>query len=297
MAFQKATKKKAKLRAALIGPSGSGKTYTALKIARGLGTRIALIDTERGSASLYAGDVADFDVCELRRFGPREYIAAMKDAADAGYDVLVVDSLSHAWSGEGGILDQKDAKGGRFDAWRELTPQHNALVEAILSWPGHVVVTMRVKTEYVVEHETRNGKTVAVPRKVGLAPVQRDGLEYEFTFVGDLDEGHALHISKSRCHLLPTGDVVRNPGEEIAQTLLRWLDSGEDAPPPTLPVVAEMMSVDQRSAIASLAKERGIKPISAYKLVLEREPTAEEPPTYDEAERVIAWLRTEEAAE
>ena len=131
-AFKKATKAQAKLRISIFGPSGSGKTYTSLLLAAALGGPVALIDTERGSASKYAGDVADFDALELTSYEPAKYIRAIGEAAKERYPVLVIDSLSHAWSGKGGILEQKDAKGGRFDAWKELTPQQTDLLEAIL---------------------------------------------------------------------------------------------------------------------------------------------------------------------
>lgn len=233
MSFARATKKKQKARVALIGPSGSGKTYTALQFGKTLGKKIALIDTERGSASKYAGDVADFDVCELHRFEPQKYIDAMREAAAEGYDVIVVDSLTHAWTGEGGLLDQKDKHQGKnsFDAWRHLTPQHNALIDAILGYPGHVIATMRVKTEYVIEDV--GGKKV--PRKVGLAPVQRDGLEYEFDVVADMDPDNCMHVSKSRCPAL-VGAAVRKPGADVAKTLLAWLDDGVEPAPKTSPV-------------------------------------------------------------
>lgn len=229
MAFQKATKKKTKLRLALCGVTGSGKTYSALEIAKHLGTHFAVIDTERGSASKYAGEVADFDVVELENFAPARYIAMLKEAAKAAYPVVVVDSLSHAWMGEGGILDQKDKKSGNdsFGAWRTLTPQHNDLVEAILSYPGHVIVTMRSKTEYVLE---KNSQGKNVPRKVGMAPVQRDGLEYEFDVVGDMDFDHTLHVTKSRCAAI-ADQSIRKPGEQVAKALLAWLDQGVDEVP------------------------------------------------------------------
>src|SRR5690242_19965331 len=108
---------------ALVGPSGSGKTYTALKIATNLvpSGKVALIDTERGSASKYA-KLFKFDVLELRNYHPEAYIKAIKAAADNGYDVLIIDSLSHAWNGDGGVLSIVDKKGGRFDAWKDVTP-------------------------------------------------------------------------------------------------------------------------------------------------------------------------------
>lgn len=232
MSFIKATKKQAKLRAALVGPSGSGKTYTALLLAKHLGQKIAVIDTERGSASKYADDVASFDAAELRTFEPKNYIAALKEAAAAGYDVVVIDSLSHAWTGEGGIISQRDKMGDQgFSAWRTLTPQHNALVDAVLAYPGHVIVTMRSKTEYIVEQGS-DGKSR--PRKVGLAPVQRDGMEYEFDVIGEMDQENILHVGKSRCPAL-TNEHIRKPGEELAKTLLDWLSQGVEAPAPPPP--------------------------------------------------------------
>lgn len=229
--FKPATKKKAKLRLALIGPSGSGKTLSALKIASGLGTRIAVIDTERGSASLYS-DQVPFDSLELETFAPTTYVQAIKAAEAAGFDVIVIDSLSHAWMGKDGALEQVDNASRRsktansFTSWRDVTPQHNAMVDAIIQCKAHVIVTMRTKTEYVLEDV--GGKKV--PKRVGMAPIQRDGLEYEFTVVGELDGEHFLSISKTRCPAL-AGKSIHNPGTDLAAELLKWLDKGVDAAP------------------------------------------------------------------
>jgi hypothetical protein len=230
--FQKATRKKAKLRLALLGPSGAGKTWTALTIARGLGKRIAVIDSERGSASLYAGDAADFDVLELETFSPRTYVEAIQDAEREGYDVIVVDSLTHAWSGKGGALEMVDnvskrsQSGNSFNAWREVTPEHNALVDAMLMCKAHLIATLRVKTEYVLEEDHRGKK---VPKKVGMQPIQRDGLEYEFTLVADMNLQHELIVTKTRCKLFDNA-VIPRPDGEVAKKLLGWLESGEEAP-------------------------------------------------------------------
>ena len=224
MNFQQATKKRAKGRLALIGPPGSGKTYSALTIAQYLGKKIAVIDTEHGSASKYA-DIFDFDVVELDSFSPQIYAGKIHEAEAAGYDVLVIDSLSHAWAGRDGCLELVDKAAARskshnsFAAWREVTPHHNALVEAILSCRCHVFVTMRSKVEYVVEDDGRGRK---VPRKVGMAPIQRDGLEYEFDVVGDMDQENTLIVTKSRCPKL-TGAVVKKPGREFAEIFADWL--------------------------------------------------------------------------
>lgn len=232
MAFQRATKKQAKLRLALIGPSGSGKTYTALTLAQHLvpGGRVALIDTERGSASKYA-DLFEFDVQELESFHPQRYIEAIREAQAAGYDVLIIDSLSHAWMGKDGALElvdkaaKRNPSGNSFAAWRDVTPLHNQLVDAMLATRLHVIVTLRSKMEYVQEKDDK-GKTVI--RKVGLQPVQRDGLEYEFDVVGDLDQDNTLVVTKTRCSALHNA-VVSKPGHELATTLAEWLD-GEPVP-------------------------------------------------------------------
>lgn len=238
MAFQRATKKQARLRMALIGPSGSGKTFTALQLARYLGEKVALIDTERGSASKYAGpDGFVFDTCELDSFHPQKYINTIKEAEEAGYDVLIIDSLSHAWMGKDGALELVDKaaiqsqSGNTFAAWRKVTPLHNSLVDAMLQSRCHIIVTMRAKTEYVLE---TNDKGKQVPRKVGMAPVQRDGLEYEFDVIADMDLDNNLIVSKSRCKVL-TGAVIPKPGKEIADTLRAWLTDGAEVPQPQQP--------------------------------------------------------------
>lgn len=227
--FSKATKKKTKLRMALCGPSGSGKTYTALSIATKLGAKVAVIDSEHGSASKY--DWFNFDVLELSNCAPQDYINAINGAVQFGYDVLVIDSLSHAWAGKNGVLEMVDAAAKRsqsqnsFTAWRDVTPQHNALVEAMLAANIHIIVTLRVKTDYVMEEVERNGRRIQSPRKVGLAPIQRDGLEYEFDIVGDLSLDNTLSISKTRCPDLHNA-VIDKPGADFAAQLHGWLETG-----------------------------------------------------------------------
>ncbi|MFH1485598.1 MAG: ATP-binding protein [Chloroflexota bacterium] len=228
--FQKATKEKAKARIALIGPSGSGKTYSALRIAVSLGQRIAVIDTENNSASLYADEFI-FDTLALDSVSPQTYVKAINAAEKAGYDVLIIDSLSHAWAGKDGALAMADKgaakyKGNTFAAWRDVTPYHNNLVDALINCQCHLIATMRTKTEYVIQKE--RGKMV--PKKVGMAPIQRQGMEYEFDIVGDLDLDHNLIISKTRYKALD-GQVVALPGEELGQTILNWLTSGAEPTP------------------------------------------------------------------
>jgi hypothetical protein len=231
LSFSRASKEQAKARIALTGPTGSGKTYTALVAATGLGERVAVIDTERGSASKYA-DEFTFDTLQLTSFEPSALVEALAVAAHAGYDVLVVDSFSHFWSGAGGMLEQVDnaAKrtggGNSFAGWKEARPMERAMIDALLAYPGHVIVTMRTKTEYVVDSDERGRK---VPRKVGLKPEQRDGIEYEFDIVGDMDQENTLVVSKSRAKSL-SGMVIRKPDSRFAESVLEWLDAGRPAP-------------------------------------------------------------------
>lgn len=247
MAFKKATKEQSKLRLAIMGPSGSGKTFTSLEIAKELGSKVAVIDSERGSASKYA-DLFAFDTCGMDTHAPQVYVNLIKEAEKAGYDVIIVDSLSHAWSGKGGALEQVDnaakrsGSGNSFTAWRDVTPHHNALVDAILTSRCHVIVTMRTKQEYVLEENDRGKKT---PKKVGMAPVQREGIEYEFDVIADMSIDHDFVVSKTRCQALD-GFVARKPGAGVGQILKGWLENGvtpvEADPKPVQPVAGEMQS-------------------------------------------------------
>lgn len=232
--FSKAVKTAAKLRLAIMGPSGSGKTYSALAIGTVLaeGKPVAVIDTEHGSAAKYA-DTFAFDVAEMHApFHPEKFIKAIAEATEAGYGVLIIDSLSHAWSGTGGVLDlvdeaaKRSKSGNTYTAWKEGTPIHNKLIDAIVQSGIHIIVTMRSKTEYVL---TTNDKGRQMPQKVGMAPVQRDNTEYEFDVVFDMDIENNAIVSKSRCSAL-TGRVIAKPGAQVAAILKEWL-SGEPAKP------------------------------------------------------------------
>ena len=231
MSFKKAVRKQAKLRLALCGPSGSGKTFGSLKIAQGLAPsgRIALIDTERGSGELYA-DVVDYDIATLAPpYTPDRYIALIQEAEAAHYDVLIIDSLSHAWTGLGGVLDMHEraataAKGNSWAAWREVTPAHNALVDAMLGADLHLITTMRTKNAYEVIDSDGKKK----PVKIGLAPVQREGMEYEFTLVLDLTvDGHIATASKDRTRVFDGQHFT--PAIATGEALRQWLETGVDA--------------------------------------------------------------------
>jgi len=256
ISFKKAVKRDAKLRMALCGPAGSGKTYTLLGIATELGGPIAYVDTEHGSASKYA-DLFQFDVIEPNQFDPRELIQTIKAAIEAGYRVICIDSLSHYWMGKGGELEMVDnaakrtQSGNSFTAWKHVTPVHNELVDTIISASIHVLVSMRTKTEWVLEEDSRGKK---VPRKIGLAPVMRDGIEFEFDVCGDLDQDNTLTVTKSRCPEL-SGKVINRPGKEVAQVLKAWLSGApaEEPKPEPQPVTQPKPQAVQQPAPAALA--------------------------------------------
>jgi len=238
--FQKAEKRKAWLKIALTGPSGSGKTMSALKLAEGLRTkdswRIGLIDTEARSASLYA-DKFEFFTAELNPpYTIQKYIEAIDHAANGHVDVLIIDSISHAWAGDGGLLSKKeaaDARGGNsFANWAKITPEHEKFKAKLLNAQMHLICTMRSKQDYVLD---ANDKGKQAPRKVGLAPIQRDGMEYEFTTVFDIGMDHQATPSKDRTGLFDGQffQIERATGELFS----KWLNasSGELVVAPETP--------------------------------------------------------------
>lgn len=237
-AFVKARKDQRPLKMALFGPSGGGKTYTALRIAQVFanGGRVALIDTERGSASLYS-DEFDFDTAQLTKYSVDDYVRLVRDADNAGYDVIVIDSISHAWEAAGGILEvvenikkTKNYKDG-MRAWADVKPIENRLWDAILDARASVIVTMRAKTAYEISRDERGKTTV---EKLGLAPIQRADKEYEFDVVGRMENAE-LVIVKTRCKALTARPVYNQPGPEFAGILKAWLANGaEPATPPTV---------------------------------------------------------------
>lgn len=237
MKFAPAVRRKAKARIAISGPSGSGKTTSALLMAAGLGGRIAVIDAEKGSASLYAGvdGIPAFDVLELSApYSPERYIEAMGAAAEAGYDITIIDGITPEWSGVGGCMELVDQiavakyRGNGWSAWNEVTPRHRRFIDAMLSHPGHLIATMRSKTE--TAQEEKNGRKTVV--KLGMKAEQREGIEYEFTAVLDLAHGgHYATASKDRTRLWVDQDPHAITNKD-GQRLLAWLEAGEAPPPP-----------------------------------------------------------------
>lgn len=236
--FKRAVKRDARGRVALIGPAGSGKSYTMLKLARQLAGpegRIAAIDTEHGSLSKYA-DAFDFDVFEMDSFSPTNFMAALDAAEKGGYAVFCVDSLSHFWVGRDGALEFVDMASKRhrdnMGGWKDFRPHERAMVDRMIASPCHVIVTMRTKNDYVEELNSSTGKMQR--RKVGLAPVQREGLEYEFDMVGYMDEDNTLIVDKTRCSSY-TGKAIPKPAEKDFLPFCDWLKGAAPAVAPATP--------------------------------------------------------------
>lgn len=226
MTFKKAERKRVKIKLAIAGPSGSGKTFSALRLAKGLGGKIALIDTENGSASLYS-DKFDFDSMELSPpYTTDRYVEAINAAVKAGYNVLIIDSITHQWDGEGGILNKKaklDSIPGSnsYTNWNTLTPEHERFKSAMLHSDIHLIATVRSKQDYIL---AENGKGKMAPKKVGMAPVQRDGMEYEFTVFFDVNMNHDAQASKDRTDLFINDNLFKIT-EETGRDLEKWLAS------------------------------------------------------------------------
>lgn len=225
--FKKAHRKQSKLRIALMGPSGSGKTYSALLIAKGLGGKICCLDTECGSASLYS-NLVDFDVAEIGApYDPMRYVEIIKVAENQGYNTIVIDSLSHAWNGEGGLLEMHDSVSAAsksknsYIAWSKTTPIQNKLINTIVQSSINIIACLRTKTAYEIKTEG----VKSIPVKVGLAPIQREGVEYEFTSALEMSKGGYFMPSKDRTGLFKeeSGIITEKTGEMLAI----WLQEGK----------------------------------------------------------------------
>lgn len=239
-AFTPATKEQSKLRLAIKGPSGSGKTYSALNIGKELGDRIAVIDTEYGSASKYAHR---FRFDRLNVSDPYEhtkFLGALKAAEEAKYDVVICDSLTHFWNGPGGLLERVTAESKRFGgnshaAWGVVTPIYNSIINAIMASPCHVIVTLRAKQDYVQEKDDR-GKTVI--KKVGMGAEIREGFEYSLDIEGIMDMDHNFVVGKTRCETID-GKVFHKPGKDFADPVKAWLSDGSAPVPAPIDYKAE----------------------------------------------------------
>lgn len=225
MEIKKSQKQQVKLRLGLSGASGFGKTYSALQLAYGITndwSKIAVIDTENSSASLYS-DLGNYNVLDLQApYSPERYIQAIELCEKSNISVIIIDSASHEWNGAGGCLEIHEKLGGRFQDWANVSPRHQAFINKILQSTCHIITTTRRKIDYSLDIGS-NGKTQVV--KHGTKEITRDGFEYELTINFELvNENHLAKASKDR-----TGLFMNKPEfiitSETGKMILRWCNS------------------------------------------------------------------------
>ena len=249
--FIPAEKSQLKARVLISGAAGSGKTIAALELASALGSRVAVIDTENGSAALYS-DKYKFEMLNLQPpYPPEDFVQAIKVAENSGFDVIVVDGITPEWSGSGGCLDLHTKLGGRFQDWAKITPRHRKFIQKILECSTHIICTCRSKQGYAMDEQSKK------VTKLGMAPEQRDGLDYEMTLVFNIiNQTHLAEATKDRTGLFDGKQflISKNTGLEI----LEWLNSGTPAKSPA-PTITD---------IRNLLISAGVKSLPDFKKVM-----------------------------
>ena len=226
MQLQKAQRHQVKLRLGLSGASGFGKSYSALLLAYGITedwTKIAVIDTENNSASLYS-HLGDFNVVSLNQpYSPERYIEAIKLCEEKQMEVIIIDSITHEWNGKGGCLQIHEQLGGRFQDWAKLTPRHQGFIDAILQSNCHIITTVRKKMDYSMDRDS-SGKTRVV--KHGLKDITREGFSYELTVDFEIiNENHMAKATKDRTGLfMDKPEILITKG--VGRMLINWCNEG-----------------------------------------------------------------------
>lgn len=257
--IKKAERFKAKLRIGLFGASGSGKTTSALLLAQGLVgdlSKVVVIDTERGSADLYA-HLGDYSTLSLDPpYSPERYIQALQACQNAGFECIIIDSITHEWNGKGGCLEiHENMTGNSYTNWSKITPRHNAFIDAVLDSKAHVICCGRVKDDVVLN---TNDKGKQLPEKVGLKAITRDGFDYEMTLCFDIDARHNATSSKDRTGLfnkIPEFIITSETGE----ILKHWANNGKEKP---RQIKTQAQLVDE---VRTLWEEMEFTPDSFYK--------------------------------
>lgn len=244
-----ASRQKAKIRLGISSVSGGGKTYSALNIAYGLcgdWSKVVIIDTENNSGDFYA-HLGPYKVLSLPApYSPERYIECIKACENSGAQVIIIDSISHEWEGEGGIINLVESIGGGFqNAWKKLTPRHEAFKQKIVTSSCHVITTSRRKQDYVLQEETNStGKRITKPVKVGLKEVTREGWEYELMVNLELDLNHYATTSKDRTELFMDKDPFV-PSAETGKLIRQWCDTGLTAD--------QMLQMNKKAALEELS--------------------------------------------
>lgn len=244
--IRKATRQKAKIRLGLSAVSGGGKTYSALLIASGMTTwdKIGIIDTEH-SADLYS-HLGEYSVLTLEApYSPERYIEAIKACEEMGMEVIIIDSITHEWDGEGGCLAIQDQLGGRYQDWAKVTPRHQAFINTIIRSKCHIITTVRRKQDYDM---TTDGNGKAKVEKVGLKEITREGFEYELTLNLEMDTKHNATASKDRTGLF-MGKPAFVPTKETGEAILQWCESGVD---PVEDAIAKLIVCDNVADLKDL---------------------------------------------
>lgn len=233
MQLKPAKRDSAKLRIGLFGVSGTGKTFSALKLAQGLVddmSKVAVIDTEFGSASLYHDSFPGYLTLDMDPatggdgFSPEKYIHCIKTCEDAGMEVIIIDSISHEWEGAGGCLDIQNKLGGKYQDWREVTPRHQKFIDTMLACPAHIIACGRMKHDYSME---RNAAGKMVVERIGTKIVTREGLDYELTIAFSLDHRHMATVEKDRTNMFDGLPLIKL-SEKTGEVLRLW-SNGEKA--------------------------------------------------------------------
>lgn len=274
-----AERKKAKLRIGLGGPSGSGKTYSALLLANGIADwdKIILIDSENGSGELYV-HLGKYRVIRLTPdFSPEKYIEAIKTAEEGGAEVIIIDSISHEWEGQGGCLEIQEKAGGRYQDWAKVTPRHRKFIDAILQSKCHVITTVRKKQDYDMSKD-RDGKTKI--EKVGLKEITREGFEFELLVNFDLDMNWQARASKDRTGLF-MGQPEFTITQETGEKLLTWSEQG------TTDVTKELLTSEQLERIKDLVQQLEADPMQVNNYILQTRKVKMEELTQEQANEVI----------
>jgi len=253
LVLKKATRKQVKLRLNISAPSGAGKTYSALKMAKGIcsdWSKVAVIDTENGSASLYS-HLGDFSVIDLTPpFTPEKYTQALQTCVNAGMEVVIIDSTTHEWAcliEENELLAQSKFRGNTWSAWSQTTPRHDRFINSILHSPVHVITCTRSKMETIMGDDKK-------VKKVGMKDVQREGWEYELTVSLNIDrDTHMAIPSKDRTNLFEG----KNPfliTEETGKIIAEWCNSGESEKQIAINEMEIVASIDELKTVWSKYK-------------------------------------------
>jgi len=271
--FKKAEKKQSKLRLLIGSPSGGGKTMSSLLIATGLSEKICMVDTERGSASLYA-DQINFDVSEMENYSVSEFVKNLDFAEKAGYEVFILDSTTHIWDE---ILEdnQRIMKAkpylNSYTVWADGNSKYKKFIQAILNSAMHIICTVRMKTEYVMQD---NGKGKQAPVKVGMGMEQRGGFEYEFTAVMEGTVENVFTVTKDRTGLMQ-GRIFDKPGRDLGVELKAWLQTGAEPKPKEIILTqqneqqppqktAKQIRDEKILALPEIAEQNGITDIADF---------------------------------